>query len=184
MKRLITLTVLFLILGMSPVSAWKIKNEPLGWNGWAWGTPLSEMAGQLIFRGLLNEQLPIPIDNEALIFAKGDAPITFANWKWEEFYCIFSNQKFVGILFQETRHSGAILYAFSYLTLNISDDTQDMINTTNWGARLAKGTFASAIYFYIPDDDSSYEKFEISWIVGMPQVVDKWIETINQAYKK
>ena len=178
----------FMLMAATPGAAWKIERQPLGWNGWAWGTPLSSIAAGLVYRGELDDVLPTPTGYKVQLFTLENELITYIGWEWEHLYVLVYEGKMCGILLQETReynNNGRITAAGHFLAMGyfapVPDlaPPEDMLETSDMAIRHSKGIYASVMFMTYGSENEA-RTFDYSWIIGAPEVINELIKAVYQ----
>lgn len=110
MKRLILALVILVLLTTGYSEAFTMRTQPMGWNGWVWGTSLKDVIGWLSYSG--NFEIPqksfsgdiaIPqlADTKAKIYIRQGEPKNYFSEKsiyWAEIYYVFVEEKLQAVL--------------------------------------------------------------------------------------
>lgn len=88
------MTLLLLVLMTGAVGAF--KNEPYGWQGWAWGTSLKDVSGWLMYDGRTSR---IFYDGQPVIYSylKQSETTYQLGIKWDQVVYDFINNYFAGV---------------------------------------------------------------------------------------
>jgi hypothetical protein len=122
MKKVTMILAIFVLLagmGSSEVGPgmWGefiMKNEPLGWNGWAWGTSFEEVKGWLN----RTDELSVPFlrDLQKLTYTRQGQDDVYFGQEWEDTRYIFEKEKLCGVLL-ETNSTKALADLMIYRLL-------------------------------------------------------------------
>lgn len=186
------MAVVFMLMATTAGAAWKIEKQPLGWNGWAWGTPLSSIAAGLVYCGELDDVLPTPTGYKVQLFTLENELITYIGWEWEHLYVLVYEGKMCGILLQEARETDRYgrrittqgsFAGWGYFSPNFASlSTEDLLEIGDMSIRHSKGIYASVMFIskIIDNIPDSPLFFNTNWIIGTPEVIDELIEAVYQ----
>lgn len=129
------------------LSASHFKKEPLGMDGWAWGTDLSSVAGYLVlednFTGIPGARVYSRTDRDDCSFLGGG---------WQTVFQFFKNNKFVGVFCgSRQQYISIVVDYFIVETLGepAVDETSGSTHVMIWS-----GENAAVLYLGTNDEDS------------------------------
>jgi len=198
MKKVIMIVVILMLMTGSTM-AFVMKTQPLGWNGWAWGTPLKDVLGWLSYGGALeipqksySGEIAIPqlTDPEAKLyirqgepkdyFSKNKPPIT-----WGEIYYIFKEERLQAVLLVG-RDAEPAVRADTYYGLNALNYWGE--NGEKIKGPLREGSLRRYEYIFGEGEITSYIRMLYPLgimtdhhyvIVGTSSAVNEWINKIR-----
>ena len=74
----------------------EMQNQPLGWYGWAWDSPLKELEGWLEFRGYA--VLPYFGEIPFKVYRKAGQNNLYFGMRWNDTLYVFSGEKLAGVI--------------------------------------------------------------------------------------
>jgi len=205
MKRVLVavLIVLFMAGTTGATDIRSMRNQPLGWRGWAWGTPLEEVQGWLEYVGnvytpyvgnekdwleYLGDAASLPywgyfIDDKA--FVKPGDPNIYFEKNWEGTQYIFEDEKLVAIALWTRGGSYAAMAIEYYCPGSAGNYTEKAVpgKGEKFLVSAAKGAYASLLYLRgpIPVDSNETYRSGLYWhaiIIGDSEWMKKLIELV------
>jgi len=199
MKKVIiaVLIVLFMAGTTGATDIRLMRNQPLGWRGWAWGTPLEEVQGWLEFGGYANLPFLGPIWGKTYV-KQEDSNVYFGK-NWQETQYFFEDNKLMAVAIwtdMETYATRAIEYYgwdviatpkegtenyyFAEVASVIMEKTKPEKNE-KFFISAAKGEYASFLLLSGPvriESEVSYYPLYSAVIIGNPEWVNRLIELV------
>lgn len=202
-----TVIILVLLLAMSSMAkasdSRAMRNQPLGWLGWAWDTPLQEIKGWLTYAGYLNlpyigeKESYLPEHSFKVFTRQNESNIYFGlKEPWNGTYYIFEDSALVGVLLftYNDYYAATALGYFGWDLLKAGEEYVHNFASFREGIlaekslperegtyfySLATGTYSSFLLYFGPGERSTYDSWDgPSYIfIGKP---DWWIFSMYQ----
>mgnify|MGYP001358449496 CR=1 FL=1 len=170
-KVIMTAIILVLMAGMVHAEPGKwgecvIKNEPLGWSGWTWGTLFEDVKGYLNVAGVFSA--PFLRDLKNTLYTRQGQINIYNGAEWEETYYIFEEGRLCAVSLVPIEW-GKRWDTIGYYGLSggwtRTGETSDNTVAYSWG----KGKHASALYIA---EFNGKDRF----IIGDAKTVSMWID--------
>lgn len=110
MRRLTVVMIVLVVFTSGYAEAFTMKTQPLGWNGWVWGTQLKDVIGWLSYSGSFeipqrsfSGDIAIPqiVDTNAKLYIRQGEPKNYFTEKsinWAEVFYIFVEDRLQAVL--------------------------------------------------------------------------------------
>lgn len=198
MKRL-ALALMIVFCMVLPAAAFKMKEEPLGWYGWAWGTSTKDIKGWLNYNGQLTLPCLGPIPQTA--YTRQGQESAYYGKQWLKTYYLFEKDRLCGVVLV-TADPADVGRAIAYYGKDVASNgaKQPMAFYGNGGGEVAgrasedsrsmvfyysqaKGAFSSflyisgAVFFNKPEEVFLVKHYVI---IGEKRVVNGWIDRVAE----
>ena len=198
MKKVIiaVLIVLFMAGTTGATDIRPMRNQPLGWCGWAWGTPLEEVQGWLEFAGYLNipyvwqgiNEVGEAVAYELAVFSRQGQETTCIGLEWGGIYYVFEEEKLVGVIlctdseykaleainyfgWNLLKEGGAAVDFSSFKDGVITSTVKEPLSKIYYSSR-ATGEYASFLFFGTGSNPPSSWNIDSYLIIGEPSWID------------
>lgn len=190
-----------LLLVSAPAFAFTMKNEPLGWQGWQWGTTANSVKGWLNYNGQLT--LPIIGATDDVIYTRQGQENEYSSQTWLDTLYVFEKGKLCAVVLP-TDDCTAVGKAISYFGKDVATNdakkpmslygkgggeinsrVSEESRSTIYYYAAAKGTYASFLYISGPTNFLKPEEVLNSKhyvIIGEKGYVNKLIDKVAERF--
>jgi hypothetical protein len=163
MKKLLLAVVIFILMTGTALT---FPGEPLGWLGWAWETPLNDLAGWLSYNSTLeSDDETVTID----IFTRQGETKTHLQMEWDLVGYGFIESNFEGIILVGNGTVNAVAALAALLKEYGKPDRQITFENSSL-IEFWQGTYGSVFAFYSPAEE---EMEAMTWVaIGTKKIMD------------